>query len=205
MRLSEYGLKPATIAHLHNAGINTAYDLLDRTCRELIWHSEIPATDLYDILRALRKHGQALQPTTKRTAPPLSERNLEIFRLRVVEGRTLRDSGQQVGIGSERVRQILALYFGLHGEPPAVKARPRGRRSRFVDCVQAGRAIERLRVERELTVEQVAAKTDISTEQINRVEDGESDPTWTTLYRIAVALDTTAALLCYAIEVEPRR
>jgi DNA-binding XRE family transcriptional regulator len=72
-----------------------------------------------------------------------------------------------------------------------------------LDCAQVGRAIEQLRTERSLTIEQVATKTDLSAEQLARIEDRERDPTWTAFYRIAVALDTTATLLSYAIEVEP--
>ncbi len=41
-----------------------------------------------------------------------------------------------------------------------------------------------------------------SAEQLARIEDGLRDPTWTTLSRLAIALDTTTALLAYAIEVE---
>ncbi len=129
MRLSEMGLEPATLACLRSAGINTTYRLLEHTCRELIWHSEITPEALYDILRALRQHGMTLKPNTKGIDRPVSERNLKIFRLRVVEGRKLRDVAARNGIGVERVRQVLAVSFGLRGEPPAVKARRRQRRS----------------------------------------------------------------------------
>ncbi len=206
MRLSEYGFKPVTLACLHEAGIDASWELDDYTCRELIWHSQIPAPVLYDVLRVLHQHGKTLKPTAKRNARPLTERNLEIFRLRVVEGHTLREVGEQVGIGIERVRQILARYFGLHGEPPAAKVQPRRNRNRTTvpDCSQLGNAIQGLRIARGLTIEQVATKTELSAEQLERIEDGERDPTWTTLYRLAVALDTTVALLSYAIEVAPR-
>ena len=70
------------------------------------------------------------------------------------------------------------------------------------DCDQVGRAIGRLRAARGLTVDDLAAAIDISAEQLARIEDGLRDPTWTTLSRLAIALDTTAALLAYAIEVE---
>jgi hypothetical protein len=123
MRLSEMGLEPATLACLRRGGINTTYRLLEHTCRELIWHSEITPEALYDILRALRRHGMTLKPTTKGSERSVNERNLEVFRLRVIEGRGLKATGEQVGIGVERVRQILSTYFGLRGEPPAVKAR----------------------------------------------------------------------------------
>jgi hypothetical protein len=47
-----------------------------------------------------------------------------------------------------------------------------------------------------------AATIDTSAEQLARIEDGLRDPTWTALSRLAIALDTTAALLVYAIETE---
>ncbi len=130
MRLTDLGLPSATLARLRSAGINTTYRLLEHTCRELIWNSEIDATDLYDILRALHRHGLTLKPNTKGIERSVSERNLEVFRLRVVEGRKLREVAARNGIGVERVRQVLACYFGLRGEPPAVKARRHQRRSR---------------------------------------------------------------------------
>jgi ribosome-binding protein aMBF1 (putative translation factor) len=204
MRLSEYGFKPATIACLHNAGIDATWELDDHTYRELIWHSQIPAPILYDVLCVLHQQDKTLKPTTRKNARPLTERNLEIFRLRVVEGHTLKEVGEQVSIGTERVRQILARHFGLYGEPPAAKVQPRRNRkcNTAPDCSQLGSAIQRLRTAKGLTIEQIAAKTDMSAEQLERIEDGLRDPTWTTLHRLAVALDTTAALLAYAIEVE---
>jgi hypothetical protein len=117
------GLEPATLACLHRGSINTTYWLLDHTYRELIWHSEITPDALYDILRAFRRHGVRLKPHPKGSDRSINERNLEIFRLRVVEGPRLKATGEQVGIGVERVRQILAAYFGLRGSPPAVKTR----------------------------------------------------------------------------------
>ena len=42
----------------------------------------------------------------------------------------------------------------------------------------------------------------MSTEHLERIENELRDPTWTTLHRLAIGLDTTAALLAYAIEVE---
>ncbi len=130
MRLSEMGLEPTTLACLHRGGINTTYRLLEHTYRELIWHSEITPEALYDVLCALRRYGMRLKPAPKGIERPVNERNLEIFRLRVVEGHRLKATGEQVGIGHERVRQILAASFGLRGEPPAIKARRQQRRSR---------------------------------------------------------------------------
>jgi DNA-binding XRE family transcriptional regulator len=204
MRLCEMGLEPATLACLRRGGINTTYRLLEHTYRELIWHSEITPEALYDILRALRRHDMRLKPHPKGTERPVNERNLEIFRLRVVEGHRLKATGEQVGIGHERVRQILAGYFGLRGSPPAVKARPHRSENQSPppDYDQLGRTIQRLRSAKGLTVDDLAATTDISAEELARIEDGLRDPTWTTLSKLAVAFDTTTALLAYAIEVE---
>lgn len=123
MRLSEMGLEPGTLTCLHRGGINATHLLLEYTYRELIWHSEITPEALYDVLCALRRHGMGLKPAPKGIERPVNERNLKVFRLRVVEGRSLKETGDQVGIGYERVRQVLAAYFGLRGSPPAVKAR----------------------------------------------------------------------------------
>ncbi len=204
MRLSEMGLEPTTLACLHRGGINTTYRLLEHTYRELIWHSQITPEALYDILRALRRHGMRLKAHPKATERQVSERDLEVFRLRVVEGRSLKETGEHVGIGHERVRQVLAHHIGLRGSPPAVKARPHRieNPSPPSDCQQVGRAIQRLRSAKGLTVDDLAAAINVSAENLERIEDGLRDPTWTTLSRLAVGLDTTAALLAYAIEVE---
>jgi DNA-binding XRE family transcriptional regulator len=203
MRLNELGLSPATQRCLRNGGIHTTYRLLDYSCRELIWHSTIGAAELHEVLCRLNQHGMMLPPTPKGISRPPGERNLEVFRLRVVEGRSLKETGERVGIGHERVRQVLARYFGLRGSPPAVKARRRDRsRGSSPDCAQAGRAIARLRCAKGLTIEHLATHAEMSTEHLERIEDGLRDPAWTTLSRLAVGLDTTVALLAYAIEVE---
>jgi DNA-binding XRE family transcriptional regulator len=204
MRLSEMGLEPTTLACLHRGGINTTYRLLEHTYRELIWHSEITPEALYDILRALRRHGMTLKPNTNGIERPVNERNLEVFRLRVVEGCKLREVAERNRIGVERVRQILSVSFGLRGAPPAAKTKPRRSRSSPPDCAQVGRTIQRLRCAKGLTIDDLAGAINLSTEQLARIEDGLRDPTWTTLSRLAIGLDTTTALLAYAIEVEPR-
>jgi hypothetical protein len=125
--LTELGLSPATLATLHHAGIDTTRELLDHSCRELTWHSEISGQQLYEIIRQLNQHNMMLPLTPGRTTRHPGERNLEIFRLRVVEGLSLKTTGEQVDISVERVRQVLVVYFGIRGSPPAVKARRRTR------------------------------------------------------------------------------
>jgi DNA-directed RNA polymerase sigma subunit (sigma70/sigma32) len=53
------------------------------------------------------------------------DRHVEMLLLRLVEGLTLREVGERTGVGQERVRQLLAHYFGVRGTPPAAKERQR--------------------------------------------------------------------------------
>ncbi len=80
-------------------------------------------TELYEIVRALNRRGLSLP--THRQRHLAKDRELEMFRLRVVEGLTLAEVGEQVGVQSERVRQILAASFGLKGRPPAAQKHKR--------------------------------------------------------------------------------
>jgi transcriptional regulator GlxA family with amidase domain len=123
MRLTELGLHPATLASLHHAGIDSTHELLEHSCRELTWHSAISGQQLYEIIRQLNQHKMMLSPTPGRITRQPGERNLEIFRLRVAQGLTLKETAESVGLSVERVRQLLAAYYGLRGSPPAVKAR----------------------------------------------------------------------------------
>lgn len=126
--MAELGLRPATLAALHDAGIYTTYRLLNHSVRELVWHREISPEQVHEIMCRLDRLGIALPPSTMRRAVrPPGVRNLEVFRLRVVEGRTLEEVAEQTGIGTERVRQVLHAYFGLRGVPPAAKTRRRTR------------------------------------------------------------------------------
>lgn len=63
-----------------------------------------------------------------------------------------------------------------------------------------GAAIKRLRVERNLTQEDLAHKAGITTGTLSRTETGETSPSWRTLKRIAGALDMSAAELVTTAE-----
>ncbi len=123
MDISELGLSPATQSCLRRAGIRTMYELLDRSCRELLWHSEVGAGALYEIICKLNQHDLMLPPAPRGTIRVPEERNREVFRLRAVEGLSLTDAGKELEISRERVRQVLNVYFGVSGTPPAAKAR----------------------------------------------------------------------------------
>jgi hypothetical protein len=96
--------------------------LITHTCDELIG-SGFGAGELYEIVCQLRKHDLALKPTPKaRVIYVPNERYCDTFRLRVVEGLTLNEVGERIGVSDERVRQILHQHFGLTGSPPTTKA-----------------------------------------------------------------------------------
>lgn len=61
------------------------------------------------------------EPVTSAGAP--EPRHLEMLRLRLLEGLTLREVGEQVGLAPSTVGQLLGHYFGIEGVPPAAKAR----------------------------------------------------------------------------------
>jgi transcriptional regulator with XRE-family HTH domain len=62
--------------------------------------------------------------------------------------------------------------------------------------------IRRLREDRDETQEDVAHKTGITVGSFARIERGESNPAWTTVESIAVALGMSPAQLVEAVERE---
>lgn len=129
MRVAELGLSPATLACLHTAGIVNVKQLLARPCNELMEHPAIGPAELYEIIRQLNKHGLMLPYNQYGNVRIPSQRNLEMFRLRFVEGLTLAEVGRRNGVTNSRVHQLLRFHFGTSRVSPAVKAR-RQRRSR---------------------------------------------------------------------------
>ncbi len=118
--VSELGLSPAALAALDAAGIQevaqlpSASDLLGRG---------VSGEEVYEVVCALARH----RHTLGRSVP--GEREREMLWLRAVEGLTLKQIGERFAVIAERVRQLLAVYFGLHSPPPATKGRSsRGRR-----------------------------------------------------------------------------
>lgn len=60
--------------------------------------------------------------------------------------------------------------------------------------------LKRLRVERGITQEALAFHANITVSTLTRIERGVSNPTWTTLLKIADALDITPVALIAARE-----
>jgi transcriptional regulator with XRE-family HTH domain len=122
-KVNELGLSPAALAALYAAGIQ-AVDQLG-SASALLERSEFSSgVELFEVVCALNRHGLSL-PIDRGHIP--DDRDREIFRLRVVEGLTLRELGQRFDLHPERIRQILNAFFGLSGTPPAAR---RGRRER---------------------------------------------------------------------------
>jgi transcriptional regulator with XRE-family HTH domain len=114
-KINELGLSTEALAALSTAGIRAVSQL--GTASDLVQLPEFSSgVGLFEIVCALNRYGLSL----KHGHVP-DDRNREIFRLRIVEGLTLKALGERFGLNPERVRQILAVYFGLAGTPPATR------------------------------------------------------------------------------------
>ncbi len=78
------------------------------------------AEDFYYFAAERVAHDEALV-----SAVPPERRHLEMLRLRLIEGLTLREVGEQTGVTGTTVMHLLSHYFGVRGVPPAAKARRR--------------------------------------------------------------------------------
>lgn len=114
--VSELGLSDGTLAALRQVGIERVDRLL--SVSELLARPEFRAgSEVHEIVCALSRFGFSLPPY--RRVP--DERDREMLRLRIVEGMTLKEIGEQCGVIAERVRQVLAFAFGLRGKPPTIR------------------------------------------------------------------------------------
>lgn len=127
MRVTELDLSPAALACLRAADIADMDQLVTHPCDELVRRG-IGAAALYEIVCQLNRHDLSLPTRAGGASYITDDRDLEMFRLRLVEGLTLAEVGERIGVSSERVRQLLRLRFGLREVPPAAKARRRMRR-----------------------------------------------------------------------------
>lgn len=124
MHITELGLTAATLAALEATSIATVEQLTVYPGGELLpQDARIGPFELYEIVCQLNQHGLSLPPVPSGAIRVPSSRHREILRLRIIEGLPLDAIGQQTGIKRERVRQLLAYYFGLRGKPPAVRVR----------------------------------------------------------------------------------
>jgi hypothetical protein len=115
MLIAELGLTPASKRALEHAGIETV-EQLQRPANDLLAIEAITGVVLHDVACRLHVNGLGLHADQKARLP--SKNDLEILRLRVVEGFSLRDIAVIIDTSPEHVRQRLNVSFGLSGEPP---------------------------------------------------------------------------------------
>lgn len=122
MRVTELDLSAVALVCLRAADIADVDQLVQHSADELI-RKGFGALELYEVVCQLNEQGTSLPSFSGGNIYMPNDRSREIFRLRIVEGLTLKEVGERFGINAERVRQILGRDFGLRGSPPAVKAR----------------------------------------------------------------------------------
>lgn len=133
MLIGELGVTPATRAALEAAGIAETGQLR-RPASELLSMSPITGAVLYETVCRLNELHIGLPSSASATRiTTADDRDLEILRLRIVEGASLRDIAAALGVSRERVRQLLYLHFGMSGEPPAASERRRARATTRAD------------------------------------------------------------------------
>jgi hypothetical protein len=118
MRVEGLGLRPVTLDRLHQAGIVNVEQLTSRSCIELMQHPDIGPAEVYHVLRRLQKHGLTL-PTPWGWSRVPNQRTLEMFRLRFVEGLTVKETGRQFDVSRSRVDQLLHAHFCISTLPTA--------------------------------------------------------------------------------------
>ncbi len=121
MLISELGLAPTTESAWEAAGVQDT-DELRRPARELLMLPEITGSILYETVCRLHDHHIFLRADGLRISAP-SRLDIEMLRLRIVDGASLREIGATHDLSAERIRQRLHLQFGLAGEPPAATER----------------------------------------------------------------------------------
>lgn len=123
MRVDELALSQATHTNLARAGIHDTEHFAEQELGEMLCHPELSSgVELYELICELHRHAL---PFRTRPGAIQTERELEIFRLRAVEGLTLAQIGQRLDLSTERVRQLLHMHFRLSSKPPAATRRRR--------------------------------------------------------------------------------
>jgi Sigma-70, region 4 len=109
--MDELHLGSYTRGRLREAGITTLDEVTHMTGRELVERIGPEAT--YELACVLAAHDLAFAKIAGGEWWHIPNvRNLEILRLRIVEGLTYKATGEAVGLSKERIRQILRTYFG---------------------------------------------------------------------------------------------
>lgn len=205
MRIETLGLQPATLTCLHNMGIINLKQLLEHSTAACIEHPDIGPAKTYEVLQRLNRRGLTL-PTQRGIARVPSPRNLEMFRLRFIEQRTMSEIGRLTGVSRARVHQLLRYHYGIATLPFIVREQQRksvsSHSSAIPTDVHLGNAIRRLRLARYLSLDAVALDARIHLAHLSRIDRGQRSPSWSTLGGIADALKVTMTMLTMAAEAE---
>lgn len=116
------------------------------------------------------------------------DRHLEMLRLRLCEGLPLSEIGERAGVGPERVRQLLDLYFDVQGIPPAARRQAAPDEEPRAASIAFGQRMRRLRAEHDISQHALASRTGIHPTTIGRLEHGSHEPRLTTILSIARGL-----------------
>lgn len=127
---------------------------------ELLSALTVSGDILYRAICSLNEYGIHLPESigALRTRPP-TDQDLEVLRLRLAEGASLREIGAVFALSSERVRGLLRQHFGLTVRPPAVAERS-ARRKRT--------KLERSTALRLYRYDHVVAVSQLTTELVSR-------------------------------------
>lgn len=124
--LCELSLSAGTMSALEKEALESIHQLGPATDM-LARPAFADGTALFEIVCALNRYGLSL--SGNRNHIP-SGRDRAILKLRIIEGRTLKEIARTCGLNGERVRQILYAGFGLTGTPPNAMRRRKERARR---------------------------------------------------------------------------
>lgn len=123
MRVIELELTPPALACMRAADIVFVDELVAAPANELIERGVGPH-ELCEVVARLAERDLCLPPVrgARRRRVPTT-RDLEMFRLRVIDGLTLIEAGERIGVSRARVRQLTVERFGLRGTTPTASSR----------------------------------------------------------------------------------
>jgi Bacterial RNA polymerase, alpha chain C terminal domain len=119
-------ISAAALSCLLDAGIESVQQLITHPVDDLLELPHLGAAEVCEIASRLHDRDLLLPPCHE--CRPIASyiymnRNLEILRLRLVDGLPFAEIGPQVHLERERVRQVLRGNYGLRSIPGAVRAR----------------------------------------------------------------------------------
>jgi hypothetical protein len=133
LHVDQLDLSGAALACLEAVGIADVDQLVARPATELANHPLVGAMELYEIVCRLNENSLSLPMFPTFTTAPANDRERQMLWFRLVEGLTLTEIGERLGVAPGWVRHVLDWHFGLRGKPPAVKARRRKKKRGLCD------------------------------------------------------------------------